>query len=89
MTADAVRSLTATVEHYGVKAGVLVCFNRFMRTVENQRSKATFEDYYGVYPVIQGYSVEDLLDRKPLALPPYGLGRQGGAVTAASGLLEC
>ena len=43
------------------------------------------------YPVIQGFSVEDLLDRKPLVLPAYGLKRQGGpdiSTEAPSSLLS-
>ena len=56
----------------------MVCFDRYMRTVENQRSKKTFRDDSDSYPVIQGLSVEDLLERKSLALPMYGYTRQGG-----------
>ena len=42
VTADAVKALQTTVARFGATAGVLVCFSRYMRTVENQRSRATF-----------------------------------------------
>ena len=72
VTPDAVKALKATVDRYGATAGVLVCFERFMRTVENQRDRATFSDDLGTYPVIQGLSVERLLRRDPMELPRYG-----------------
>ncbi len=74
---DAVRALRETVDRLGVTAGVLVCFERYMRTVENQRSRDTFDDLFGSYPVIQGYSIENLLANAPLDLPTYGRKRQG------------
>ena len=74
---DAVRALRETVDRLGLTAGVLVCFGQYMSTVENQRSHDTFDDVFGSYPVIQGYSVEDLLQNKPLDLPTYGRRRQG------------
>ncbi len=72
VTADAVKALKATVDRYGAMAGVMVCFERFMRTVENQRDHSTFSDDADTYPVIQGLSVEALLRREPLHLPLYG-----------------
>ncbi len=75
---DAVRALRETVDRLDVTAGVMVCFERYMRTVENQRSRDTFADVFGSYPVIQGYSVENLLANAPLDLPTYGRRRQGG-----------
>ena len=80
VTADAVRALKATVDHYGATAGIMVCFNRYMRTVENQRARATFSDDSGTYPVIQGLSIEDLLADKRPDLPLYGYRKQGGHV---------
>lgn len=77
VTPDAVRGLKGTVDRFGATAGVLVCFDRYMRTVENQRDTATFRDDLGTYSVIQGLSVEDLLaDRRP-DLPLYGRQQQG------------
>ena len=74
---DAVRALRETVDRLGVTAGVLVCFAQYMRTVENQRSRDAFTDVFGSYPIIQGYSVENLLANEPLDLPTYGRRRQG------------
>ena len=74
---DAVRALRETVDRLGVTAGVMVCFGQYMRTVDNQRSRDTFEDSFGSYPVIQGYSVENLLANAPLDLPTYGRKRKG------------
>ena len=80
VTADSVKALQSTVERFDATAGVMVCFNRHMRTVENQRSKATFSDDSNTYPVIQGHSVEDLLAGKTLDLPLYGYRRTGGRI---------
>ena len=88
VTADAVRALKTTVDKYGATAGIMVCFNRYVRTVENQRVRATFRDDSGSYPVIQGLSVEDLLaDRRP-DLPLYGYRPQGGRIVPQEALLE-
>ena len=74
---DSVRALRERVARFGVTAGVMVCFEQHMGTVENQRSHDTFEDDIGKYPVIQGYSIEDMLRNLPLDLPLYGRKRQG------------
>lgn len=79
---DAVRALRTTVDRFEVTAGVMVCFDQYMRTVENQRSQEIFTDALGTYPVIQGYSVENLLANVPLNLPLYGLRRQGARLIA-------
>ncbi len=71
VTPDSVKALETTVRRVGATAGVFVCFSRHMRTVENQRGNAVFSDDLGNYPVIQGYSVEDLLANKPLTLPTH------------------
>jgi len=87
VTPDAVKALKATVDKYDATAGVMVCFNRYMRTVENQRPKATFRDDSGTYPVIQGLSIEELLaDQRP-NLPLYGYQPQGGRVRDQAELL--
>ncbi len=73
VTPDSVKALSETVRRLEAVAGIMVCFDRQMRTVENQRSKETWSDDYETYPIIQGYSIEDLLRDKPLKLPPrYG-----------------
>ncbi len=82
VTPDAVRALRETVDRFDVTAGVMVCFDQYMRTVENQRSHEMFHDALGTYPVIQGYSVENLRADDPLNLPLYGLRRQGALLTA-------
>ncbi len=73
VTPDAVRALYATVKRFDATAGVLVCFADQMTTVENNRNLDTFADAAGEYPVIQGYTVEDLLQQKPINLPTYRL----------------
>ncbi len=88
VTADSVRALKSTVDKFDATAGVMVCFARQMQTVENQRSRAMFSDDAGNYPVIQGYSIEDLLVRKPLDLPLYGRReRRGGRISIQEELL--
>ena len=88
VTADSVKALKTTVDRFEATAGVMVCFNRYMRTVENQRERTTFSDDGGTYPVIQGLSIEDLLADKRPDLPLYGYRRQGGRINAQSALLE-
>ena len=87
VTPDAVRALKTTVDKFGATAGVMVCFDRFMRTVENQRVKAMFRDDSGSYPIIQGLSIEDLLADKRPDLPLYGYRPQGGRVANQAELL--
>lgn len=58
---DAVRALGSTVRRYEATAGVMICFDRYMRTVENNRDTDTFETATGNYPRIQGLSVEAML----------------------------
>ena len=79
VTPDAVKALSETVRRVGAIAGVLVCFREQLTTVENQRNRETWDGGFGnEYPVIQGYSIDDLLADKPLILPPqYGRKRAG------------
>lgn len=81
VTPDSVRALRETVDRFGVIAGVMVCFDQYMTTVENQRSRDTFQDRFATYPVVQGYSVENLLENEPLNLPLYGSRRQGARLS--------
>ena len=69
VTPDAVRGLQGTVEQFDATAGVLICFKDQMRTVENNRSKRTFRDVAGEYPLIQGLAVEDMLKGDAPNLP--------------------
>ncbi len=79
VTPDSVKALSETVRRVQAVAGVMVCFTEQMGTVENQRSRETWDGGFGrQYPVIQGYSVNNLLIDKPLNLPPqYGRKRSG------------
>ena len=83
VTPDSVKALSETVRRVDAVAGVLVCFREQMSTVDNQRSRDTWDGGFGNrYPVIQGYSVDDLLDDKPLDLPPQYGRKRGGRMTA-------
>ncbi|MYE77794.1 MAG: site-specific DNA-methyltransferase [Chloroflexi bacterium] len=83
VTPDAVKALSETVRRVGSVAGVMVCFNEQMGTVENQRSRETWDGGFGnEYPIIQGYSVDDLLRDKPLNLPPQYGRKRGGRISA-------
>ncbi len=82
VTPDAVKALKTTVDKYEAKAGVMVCFNDQMGTVENQRFKSTFSDAIDEYPVIQGLSIERLLANERPHLPLYGRNRRGGLIDA-------
>ena len=83
---DSVKALSETVRRLGAIAGILVCFKDQMGTVENQRGQELWSDAYKQYPVIQGFSIEDLLAGERPNLPPtWGL-RHGGR-TSAVGLL--
>ena len=87
VTPDAVGRLYDTVKKHGVKAGILVCFGRFMQTVENNRNRETFHDSLGTYPVIQGVSVEDLLAGKKINLPPF-VPRSGGKAPSTMDIFQ-
>ena len=79
---DSVKALSETVRRLEAVAGVMVCFDRQMGTVENQRSREIWSDDYESYPVIQGYSIEDLLQDKPLKLPPRYGKRRGARMSS-------
>lgn len=92
VTPDAVKALKTTMAHVGATAGIMVCFERYMQTVENQRYRGVFSDSVGTYPVIQGLSVEDLVNtdkhHRPLDLPTYGYRPKGGRMRGQELLLE-
>lgn len=77
VTPDSVKALMQTVRNFGAAAGVFVCFEEFMRTVENNRDRGTYEDLTGVCPVIQGFSVERLLRNEKPRLPPLRIRKDG------------
>ncbi len=79
---DAVKALSETVRRLGAVAGVMVCFREQLGTVENQRSKELWADAYKRYPVIQGFSIDQLLaDEKPNLPPTWGF-KHGGKTSA-------
>ena len=82
VTADSVKALSETVRRLDAVAGILVCFEDQMRTVENQRSREVWSDDAGIYPFIQGYSVKDLLQDKRLKPPPQYGRKRSGRITA-------
>ncbi len=79
---DSVKALSETVRRLGAVAGVMVCFRDQMGTVENQRSKELWSDAYQQYPVIQGFSIEQMLaDERPNLPPTWGY-KHGGKTSA-------
>ena len=82
VTPDSVKALSETVRRLEAVAGIMVCFDKQMSTVENQRSREIWSDDYESYPVIQGYSIEDLLQAKPLKLPPRYGKRRGARMSS-------
>ena len=82
VTADSVRALDTVVRRSGSVSGIMVCFANRMRTVENQRGTGVWSDDYRTYPVIQGFSVESLINgERPILPPNYGI-RRGGRISA-------
>ncbi len=79
---DSVKALSETVRRLGAVAGIMVCFRDQLGTVENQRSKELWADAYKQYPVIQGFSIEDMLaDQRPNLPPTWGY-KHGGKTSA-------
>ena len=71
VTPDSVKALSQTTKNFSATAGVFVCFEKYMQTVENNRDKGSFKDITGTYPNIQGFSVERLLKGDKPNLPPF------------------
>ncbi len=67
---DHVKALSQTVEDCEGRAGIFVCFKEHLLTVEQNRKKGTYADLTGKYPIIQGFSVEQLLKGERPNLPP-------------------
>ena len=82
VTPDSVRALDTVVRRSGSVSGIMLCFANRMRTVENQKGNDTWSDDYKTYPVIQGFSVEDLIAGKRPNLPPLYGERRGGNVSS-------
>ena len=66
---DSVKALSTTVRESGGKAGVMICFDRYMGTVENNREKKRIRHMEGDFNFIQGLSVENLVAGKMPDLP--------------------
>lgn len=82
VTPDSVRALSEVVRRTGSVAGIMLCFSDQLSTVENQRSRDVWSDASGTYPVIQGFSIEELLGgNRPLLPPQYGR-RRGARISA-------
>ena len=82
VSADSVRALAEVVRQSGAVCGIMLCFADQLGTVENQRSHEVWRDDERSYPVIQGFSIEDLLaDKRPMLPPRYGM-RRGARMTA-------
>ena len=70
VTPDSVKALSTTVRESGGKCGVMICFEKYMNTVENNREKKFVEDWeIGKYNFIQGLSIESLIKGKMPLLP--------------------
>ena len=69
VTPDAVKALSTTVRNTGGKCGVIVCFEKYMTTVNNNREKKTIKSFGGDFEFIQPLSVEDLLKGKRPNIP--------------------
>ena len=73
---DNVKALSSTIKQHqdggsNSICGVFVCFDRYMRTVENNRDKSKVKDHLlnRQFDFIQAISVEDLLDGKQPYFP--------------------
>ena len=67
---DHVKALWQTVTDFNGRAGIFVCFKDHLATVEQNRKRGTYADLTGKYPIIQGFSVEQLLKGEKPNLPP-------------------
>ena len=48
-----------------------MCFGKYMNTVNNNRNRDFFEDHFDKYPVIQGFSIEQLINNERPRLPQW------------------
>ena len=82
VTADNVRALDTVVRRSGSVSGIIVCFEDQIRTVQNQKGTDVWSDDSGTYPVIQGFTIEDLINGDRPYLPPSYGRRRGGRISA-------
>ena len=71
VTVNDVKALSTTVRERKGKCGIFVCFERYMRTVNNQREKGIVKDATGDFPFIQGFSVQQILNGERPNLPCF------------------
>ncbi len=69
VTPDSVKALSTTVRESGGKGGVMICFDKYMQTVENNREKKRVKEITGDFDFIQGLSVENLIRGEKPNLP--------------------
>lgn len=71
-TPDSVKALSTTVRESGGKCGIMICFDKYMNTVENNREKKLIKEMSRDFNFIQGLSVENLIEGKKPYLPLQG-----------------
>ena len=73
---DNVKALASTVRQFSADCGVFVCFEKYMRTVNNNREKRKVKEHSGGFDFIQGLSVEELIVGERPKLPYYSGGTE-------------
>ena len=71
---DAVKALSSTVRESGGKCGIMICFEKYMNTVERNREKRKIKEMTESFNFIQGLSVENLIQGQ-LPKIPYSYAR--------------
>lgn len=64
VTPDSVKALYQNVEDSESKCGIFVCFEQYMTTVNNNLKRGTYKNFGNSYPIIQGFSIEQLLNNQ-------------------------
>ena len=72
VTPDSVKALSTTVRESGGKCGIMICFEKYMNTVENNREKKLIKEMSRDFNFIQGLSIENLIEGKRPYLPLQG-----------------
>ena len=71
---DAIKALSTTVRESGGKCGIMICFEKYMNTVERNREKRRIKEMTEDFNFIQGLSVENLIQGQ-LPKIPYSYAR--------------
>ncbi|MCY4298839.1 MAG: DNA methyltransferase [Flavobacteriaceae bacterium] len=61
---DSVKALYQNVEDSESKCGIFVCFEQYMNTVNKHLKQDTYNNFGHIYPFIQGFSIEQLLNNQ-------------------------